>query len=85
MENKSNVQDANTQHHVCHKNKENGSLIAGMFMIAVGLIFLADHFLHIGFRHLWPILLLVVGVLLIKSAYDKPKSDGNENDTNYKK
>jgi phage shock protein PspC (stress-responsive transcriptional regulator) len=74
MKNKNTTQNTNIQYPVYHRNKENGSLIVGIFMITIGFIFLVDHFLHIGFRHLWPILLLVVGILLIKSAYDKPKS-----------
>ena len=53
----------------------NGGLIAGLIMISLGLIFLADRFLpRIHFHDLWPIVLLVVGIVLIKSAYSKPKS-----------
>ncbi len=51
-----------------------GGLIAGLIMISIGLIFLADRFLpHVHFHDLWPIALLVVGAVLIKSAYTKPK------------
>ncbi len=62
------------------KHTENGGFIAGVFMIVIGLIFLADRFFYIGFRHLWPLLLLVVGILLIKSAYNRP--DQNDPDNN---
>ncbi len=55
-------------------NKDNGSLIAGLILITLGLIFLADHFLpRVDFGDLWPIILLVVGIIMIKSGYDKSK------------
>lgn len=47
--------------------KTNTSLIAGILLIAFGLIFLFDHifpFYHVF--DLWPLLLIVAGVLLIK-------------------
>ena len=55
-------------------NKNDGSLIAGLIMITLGLIFLADRFLpRIDFGDLWPIILLVAGVVMIKSGYSKSK------------
>ncbi len=54
--------------------KNDGSLIAGLILITLGLIFLADHFLpRIDFGDLWPILLLVAGIVMIKSGYSKSK------------
>ena len=53
----------------------NGGLIAGLIMISLGVIFLADRFLpRIHFSDMWPVILLVVGVVLIVSAYSKSKS-----------
>ncbi len=55
-------------------NKNDGSLIAGLILITLGLIFLADRFLpRIDFGDLWPIILLVAGVVMIKSGYSKSK------------
>ena len=52
-----------------------GGLIAGLIMIAIGVIFLVHRFIpRIDFMDLWPIVLLIVGVVLIKSAYTNPKS-----------
>ena len=52
--------------------QNNGGLIAGLIMISIGLIFLADRFLpRINFGDLWPIILLVVGIVLIKSGYSQ--------------
>lgn len=57
-----------------HIASNNGGLIAGIIMISLGLIFLADRFLpRIHFSDLWPILLLVVGIVLIKSGYSQSK------------
>lgn len=54
--------------------KNDGSLIAGLILITLGLIFLADRFLpRIDFGDLWPIILLVAGIVMIKSGYDKKK------------
>lgn len=56
------------------KNKNNGNLIAGLILITLGLIFLADRFLpRIDIGDLWPIVLLVAGIALIKSGYSKSK------------
>ncbi len=54
--------------------KNDGSLIAGLILITLGFIFLADHFLpRVDFGDLWPIILLVAGIVMIKSGYDKTK------------
>ena len=52
--------------------KNDGSLIAGIILITLGLIFLADRFLpRIDFGDLWPVILLVAGIVMIKSGYSK--------------
>jgi len=57
------------------KNKNDGSLIAGLILIALGLIFLAERFIpRVDFGDLWPIILLVAGIVMIKSGYDKTKN-----------
>ena len=67
--------DANEADFKKPEGANNGGLIAGLIMITIGLIFLADRFLpHIHFHDWWPLILLVIGVALIKSAYSKPKS-----------
>ena len=61
-------------HKQWHHPKNDGSLIAGLILITVGLIFLADRFLpRVDFGDLWPIILLVAGIVMIKSGYDKSK------------
>lgn len=78
MENEKNQQNPNPQFDP-NKNwnhpKNDGSLIAGIILITLGLIFLADRFLpRIDFGDLWPIILLVAGIVMIKSGYSKSKN-----------
>ncbi len=66
------------------QKKQDGSLIAGLALIAVGVIFLVDRFVpHIDFEDLWPIILLVAGIALIRISYTSRKENrdyfGKEN------
>jgi phage shock protein C len=46
--------------------RKNTSLIVGIIMIVMGLIFLIDHIVPIySIKNLWPLLLVIAGVLLI--------------------
>lgn len=54
--------------------KNNGSLVAGLILITIGVIFLISRFFpRIDFADLWPIILLVAGIALIRMSYIKPK------------
>lgn len=56
-----------------HKQRNDGGLIAGLVLITIGLIFLADRFVYwLDFGDLWPVLLLVAGGYLIYNSYKKP-------------
>jgi phage shock protein C len=49
-----------------HKLHNDGNLIAGIVLIALGGLFLAAQFIpRINFGDLWPVLLIVVGILII--------------------
>lgn len=55
------------------KQRHDGGLIAGLVLITIGLIFLADRFVRwLDFGDLWPVILLVAGVYLIFKSYKKP-------------
>jgi phage shock protein C len=57
------------------KRRYDGSLIAGMILILIGLVFLADRYIpHIHFWHYWPLILVVIGIVLIYNAFSKPKN-----------
>ena len=48
------------------KEKGDSSLIAGVILIVLGVLFLVDrYFPQIDFRDLWPFLLIAVGILII--------------------
>jgi phage shock protein C len=65
-----------TQNEMWHKSKNDGSLIAGLILIALGVIFLIVRFIpRIDFGDLWPIILIVAGIALLRSSYIKPKKN----------
>ncbi len=52
------------------KEKTSGSLVAGVILISIGILFLIDRFLpRIHFGDLWPVLLIVGGIILVYNAY----------------
>ncbi len=47
-------------------NRNEGSLIGGIILITLGALFLAGQFIpRINFGDLWPVLLIVIGILII--------------------
>lgn len=58
------------------KRKNDGNLIAGIILITLGALFLATRFIpRIDFGDLWPLLLIVVGILIMKNSFAKPKNN----------
>jgi phage shock protein C len=52
--------------------KKNGNLLAGVILITIGVIFLVHRFINwLDFGHLWPILLVIAGVVLLANALIK--------------
>jgi drug/metabolite transporter (DMT)-like permease len=48
------------------KEKGDGSVVAGVILIVLGILFLVDrYFPQVDFRDLWPFLLIAVGSLII--------------------
>ncbi len=61
------------------KSENRNGLIAGVFLIAIGLIFLANKFIpNINFGDLWPLVLVVIGGVLIATSFADRKSDKPE-------
>ncbi|MCF8367669.1 MAG: PspC domain-containing protein [Bacteroidales bacterium] len=55
--------------------KNDGNLWGGLILITLGGIFLIDRFVpRIDFGDLWPVILIVVGVILISKSYQQPKN-----------
>ena len=58
------------------KRKHDGNLIAGIILITVGALFLIARFIpRIDFGDLWPVLLIVAGILIMKNTWNKPKNN----------
>lgn len=54
--------------------KNDGNLWGGLILITLGAIFLIDRFVpRIDFGDLWPLILIVVGVILISKNYQPKK------------
>lgn len=54
--------------------RNDGNLWGGLILITLGAIFLIDRFVpRIDFGDLWPLILIVVGVILITKAYQQNK------------
>jgi len=71
---KENDQNFQFQHDPRFKKKDDGSLIAGLILISLGVMFLViRYFPRIDFGDLWPILLIVAGVVLLRNAIVRNK------------
>jgi phage shock protein PspC (stress-responsive transcriptional regulator) len=56
------------------KRKNDGNLIAGIILITLGAMFLIARFVpRIDFGDLWPVLLILGGILIMKNSWNKPK------------
>jgi len=58
-----------------NQDKNNSNMWGGLILITLGALFLIDRFVpRIDFGDLWPVILIVVGVILISKTYRQPKS-----------
>lgn len=66
--------DNNTMEEQKKPQKNDGNLWGGLILITLGAIFLIDRFVpRIDFGDLWPLILIVVGVILISKNYQPKK------------
>jgi len=66
--------DNNTMNEQKKPQKNDGNLWGGLILITLGAIFLIDRFVpRIDFGDLWPLILIVVGVILISKSYQPKK------------
>jgi phage shock protein C len=62
-------------HYPPRKHKDRGSLIGGLVLITLGVLFLADEFIpHVSFSDLWPIILVVIGIGLLINSFSNKKN-----------
>jgi len=76
MENETKTDDLKTKNMEEQKKpqKNDGNLWGGLILITLGAIFLIDRFVpRIDFGDLWPLILIVVGVILISKSYQPKK------------
>jgi phage shock protein C len=63
-----------------YNSGKSGGLVGGIVLIALGVLFLLDRWLHIDLGDLWPFVLIAVGVwLLFRDRIVKPGSAFNNN------
>ncbi len=52
------------------KNAQRNKIFSGIILITVGVLFLLDEFIpKIYFRNIWPVILIVIGIMLIFNNY----------------
>jgi hypothetical protein len=62
------------QHNPKFRKKDDGSLIAGLILITLGVIFLIIRYVpRIDFGDLWPLILIVIGIVLLRNAFVNKK------------
>lgn len=66
-------------------NNSQGTIIGGIILILLGVLFLLDRWFNIDFGDLWPLILIAVGAWLIFRDRIKPPYDNNSynNPTDY--
>lgn len=56
---------------------KNGALIAGLILVFIGLIALADNFMYIGWIwKLWPVALIIAGTVILVNSVNKNNENG---------
>lgn len=67
---------------VYEPKRNNGALIGGLVLIAIGALFLLDRFvpdIRIRFHDFWPIIIVIAGIALIYSSFSGIKKSSHEN------
>lgn len=62
------------------KNKEsrNGSIIGGLILLGLGILFLLNNWDILDFEESWPLILVIIGIGLIIKASTGSKQDKNQ-------
>ena len=61
------------------KERNKGSLIGGLVLITLGVLFLADEMIpQVNFGDLWPVILIVIGAGLLINAIAKRNHNSNQ-------
>ena len=58
------------------KKTSNGALIAGLILIFIGLVALADNFLYVAWMwKLWPLILVIIGAVILINSLKNEKNE----------
>ena len=58
------------------KKTGNGALIAGLILIFIGLVALADNFLYVAWMwKLWPLILVIIGAVILINSLKNEKNE----------
>ena len=61
------------------RKRDRGSVIGGIVLIVIGLLFLADRFLDVSFGDFWPLILVAIGgAMLWRSRDDNQPQQGGQ-------
>jgi phage shock protein C len=64
---------------VFSSKRNNGALIVGLILIAVGALFLIDRVIpNIHFRDFWPVIIVIAGLALIFSSFKGTSKNQNQ-------
>jgi len=56
------------------RRRERGSVIGGVVLIVLGVLFLLDNFFDVRFSDLWPLILVAIGAGLLWRSRDDGKA-----------
>jgi hypothetical protein len=60
------------------RKRDRGSVIGGIVLIVLGLLFLADRFLDVSFGDLWPLILVAIGAAMLWRSRDDSHPQGGQ-------
>lgn len=70
--------DTPTPSSVPERKRDRGSLIGGIVLIVLGLLFLADRFLDVRFSDFWPLILVAIGAAMLWRSRDDGRPQGGQ-------
>jgi phage shock protein C len=60
------------------RKRDRGSVIGGIVLIVIGLLFLADRFLDVSFGDIWPLILVAIGGAMLWRSRDDNHPQGGQ-------
>ncbi len=70
--------DTPTPSSASERKRDRGSVIGGIVLIVLGLLFLADRFLDVRFIDFWPLILVAIGAAMLWRSRDDGRPQGGQ-------